>query len=164
MLGGWLFMGFCIAIGLPRGMLHSMTQPLVQPYLFFEGNCEEALEFYKSAIGAQVDMVMRYSESPAPPPPDVVPEGFGDKVMHASFHVGGSMIMASDGCGDVGTFGGFFLSLALATEAEADRYFDALAEGGQVVMPLGETFWSPKFGMLKDKFGVGWMINTTPVS
>lgn len=136
-----------------------MKLPIVQSYLFFSGRCEEALEFYKSAIGAKVDMLMRFSESPEPPPPGMVPPGHENKVMHASFHVGETMIMASDGCGENHPFQGFSLSLGVATEEEADEYFNALAEGGKVEMPLAKTFWSPRYGMLTDKFGMGWMVS-----
>lgn len=140
--------------------MNTQKQPVVQAYLFFNGTCETAVEFYKKALGAQVDMVMRFKESPDAPPPGMVPPGFEDKIMHCSFRVGETMIMASDGCSPGATeFQGFSLSLAVATEAEADRYFAALSEGGAVQMPLGKTFWSPRFGMLTDRFGVGWMIN-----
>lgn len=132
----------------------------IQPYLFFAGNCEEAIEFYRKALGAEVDMMMRFRESPEPPPPGMVPEGWDDKVMHASFRVGGALVMASDGCGeDPQKFEGFSLSLTVPDGATADRMFGALADGGQVTMPLGKTFWSPRFGMLTDRFGVNWMIN-----
>ena len=136
-----------------------MPSPLIQPYLMFGGRCEEALEFYRSALGAQVDMLMRFSESPDPTPPGMLPPGFENKVMHASFRIAGNVLMASDGC-EVGTqFKGFSLSISVATEAEADRYFTALSDGGQVQMPLTKTFWSPRFGMLTDRFGIAWMIN-----
>ena len=136
-----------------------MPSPLIQPYLMFGGRCEEALEFYRSALGAEVDMLLRFSESPDPTPPGMLPPGFENKVMHASFRVAGNVIMASDGC-EVGTqFKGFSLSISVATEAEADRYFTALSDGGQVQMPLTKTFWSPRFGMLTDRFGIAWMIN-----
>lgn len=136
-----------------------MKLPIIQSYLFFSGRCEEALEFYKSAIGARVDMLMRFSESPEPPPPGMVPPGHENKIMHASFHVGETLIMASDGCGENHPFQGFSLSLGVATEEEADKYFNALAEGGKVDMPLAKTFWSPRYGMLTDKFGMGWMVS-----
>jgi PhnB protein len=139
-----------------------MSKPFVQPYLFFGGRCEEALEFYKSALGAVVDMLMHYSDNPEPAPPGMVPPGFENKVMHAEFRIGSTAIMASDGCGNNDPFAGFSLSIGVATEAEADIYFDALAVGGKVTMPLAKTFWSPRFGMLTDKFGMGWMISTTP--
>lgn len=136
---------------------------LIEPYLFFNGRCDEALEFYKSALGAEVQMVMRFKESPDPPPPGMLPPGFEEKIMHASFRVGSTMIMASDGCSkEAPRFEGFSLSLAVATEAEADRYFNALANGGKVQMPLVKTFWSARFGMLEDRFGIRWMVNVVP--
>lgn len=135
---------------------------IVQPYLFFNGRCEEAIEFYRKAIGAEVEILMRFKESPEPHPPGMVPAGWENKVMHASFRIGQTTVMASDGCGEKTAFEGFSLSLSMATEAEADRAFAALADGGQVRMPLTKTFWSPRFGMLQDRFGIGWMINVTP--
>lgn len=137
-------------------------QPVVQPYLFFGGRCDEALTFYQRALGATVDMVMRFKESPDPPPPGVLPAGFEDKIMHSSFRVGGTTVMASDGCEPDQKFAGFSLSLSVPTEAEADRAFAALAEGGQVRMPLGKTFWTSRFGMVTDRFGVGWMVSVFP--
>ena len=136
----------------------------VQAYLFFDGRCEEAVEFYRRALGAEVEMLMRYKESPDPPPPGMVAPGSDNKIMHASFRIGETTVMASDGdcAGRPPTFDGFSLSLAVPNEAEADRVFAALADGGQVRMPLGKTFWSPRFGMLADRFGVGWMINVVP--
>ena len=131
---------------------------IVQPYLFFGGRCEEALAFYRKAVGAQVEMSMKYKDSPEPQPPGMLPKGFEDKIMHSSFRVGQSTLMASDGCSEKTNFEGFSLSISVATEAEADRVFGALAEGGQVTMPLTKTFWSPKFGMLEDRFGLGWMV------
>ena len=136
-----------------------MTNTIVQPYLFFGGRCEEALAFYRSALGAQVDFLMRYKESPEPHPPGMVPPGFENKVMHTTFRIGGTTLMASDGCEEGAKFDGFSLSLAAPTEAEADRAFAALAAGGQVRMPLAKTFWSPRFGMVTDRFGVGWMVS-----
>jgi PhnB protein len=135
-----------------------MTDTIVQPYLMFGGRCEEALEFYRRAVGAEIVKVMLFKDSPQPPPPGVLQPGFENKVMHSSFRIGKSEIMASDGCSQGSTFSGFSLSLAVKAEAEADRYFNALAEGGQVKMPLGKTFWSPRFGMLTDRFGVDWMV------
>jgi PhnB protein len=132
---------------------------IVQPYLFFNGRCEEAVEFYKKALGAEVLMMMRYKESPEQPPAGMLPPGFENKVMHASLRVGQTVVMASDGCSTDGAkFEGFSLSVAVSTPAEVDGIFNALAEGGKVGMPLGKTFWSPRFGMVTDKFGVGWMI------
>jgi PhnB protein len=138
-----------------------MKETIIQPYLFFGGRCEEALEFYKSAIGAKVDIIMYHKDSPDPAPPGMLPPGYENKVMHTSFRVGESLVMASDGCGDT-KFGGFSLSLSLPAEADAQRAYAALAEGGKVVMPLQKTFWSPCFGMLEDKFGVGWMVTVCP--
>lgn len=137
--------------------------PLVEPYLFFNGNCEQAVEFYRQALGAEVSMIMRFKDSPEPPPPGMLAPGYENKVMHTCFRIGQTSVMASDGCGtEAEGFRGFSLSLAVATEAEADRYFNALADGGKVTMPLGKTFWSPRFGMLTDRFGVGWMVNVIP--
>jgi PhnB protein len=132
----------------------------VQPYLFFDGRCEEAVEFYQRALGAKVGMLMRFKESPDPPPPGMVPPDSGDKVMHAELQIGDTVVMASDGsCTGKPSFKGFSLSLTAADAAEADRLFNALADGGQVQMPMGPTFWSPRFGMVADRFGVGWMVN-----
>jgi PhnB protein len=136
-----------------------MTDTLVQPYLLFGGRCEEALAFYRTALGAKVEMMMHFKDSPEPPPPGSLPKGFENKVMHATFRIGGSTIMASDGCEQGQAFKGFSLALAVPTEAEADRLFAALAAGGQVKMPLTKTFWSPRFGMLTDRFGIDWMVN-----
>ncbi|MES1264243.1 MAG: VOC family protein [Variovorax sp.] len=131
----------------------------VQSYLFFDGRCEEALEFYRKAVGAQVTMLMRFKESPDPIPADKVPAGSEDKVMHASFNIGETMLMASDGFAKgQPTFKGFALSLNAADEAEARRLFGALGEGGKVQMPLGKTFWAPAFGMVEDRFGILWMV------
>jgi PhnB protein len=141
--------------------------PIVQSYLTFGGRTEEALAFYATAIGAKTEMIMKFKEAPEPPPADMVPPNWGDKVMHSSFRVGETVLMASDGCGEGGcgngrAFGGFSLSLSVATEAEARRTFDALAAGGKVTMPLNQTFWSPCFGMVEDKFGINWMVIVPP--
>lgn len=135
-----------------------MSEALIQPYLFFGGRCEEAIEFYRQAIGANVEMVMRHQESPDAPPPGMLQPGWEDKVMHASIRVGGALVMMSDGCNDQSQFSGFSLSLTLPTEAEARQAFDGLAVGGTVQMPITKTFWSPCFGMVTDRFGVGWMV------
>jgi PhnB protein len=135
-----------------------MEPPLVQVYLFFGGRCDEAVAFYAETLGAVPEMTMRYRDSPEAPPPGTVPPGYEDKVMHTSFRIGSTTVMASDGCGEETGFGGFSLAVTLPTTDEARRAFDALAAGGSVTMPLGETFWSPCFGMLTDKFGVGWMV------
>ena len=132
----------------------------VQAYLFFNGRCEEAVEFYKQVLGAEVTTLMRFEDSPEEPPPGVLPPGAENKIMHASFQVGDTTVMASDGCSQgQPNFQGFSLSLIVPNAAEADRVFAALADGGQVQMPLDKTFWSPRFGMLTDRFGVSWMVN-----
>ncbi|TMJ55221.1 MAG: VOC family protein [Alphaproteobacteria bacterium] len=133
---------------------------LVQPYLFLDGRCEEALDFYGKTLGAQVEMMMRFKESPEQ---SMVPPDGGDKIMHASFRIGDSTVMASDGrCLGQPAFQGFGLSLTVRDEAEADRVFGALSDGGQVQMPLTETFFSPRFGMVADRFGVCWMVIVEP--
>lgn len=136
-----------------------MSTASIQPYLFFSGRCEEALDFYCKHLGAQVDMMMRFNESPDPTPPEMLQPGFETKIMHASFRIGSSALMASDGCDDSSKFDGFRLAISVATEAEANKAFSALADGGSVMMPLTKTFWSPCFGMVTDKFGVGWMVS-----
>lgn len=135
----------------------------IQPYLFFGGRCEEALEFYKEHLGAQVEMVLRYKDSPEKIPEGRLTPGFEEKVMHSAFHIGKAKLMASDGCGDSPKFAGFSLSLELPTKPEAERVFAALSSDGEVTMPLTQTFWSPYFGMLTDRFGLGWMI-TVPAN
>ena len=131
----------------------------VEPYLFFNGRTEEAIEYYRRALGAEVTMLMRFRDSPEPPQAGMVPPGAEDKVMHSSFSVGDTTIMASDGnCQGQPSFQGFSLSITAANEAEAERKFAALAEGGTVQQPLIETFFSPRFGMVADRFGVSWMI------
>lgn len=135
----------------------------VTPYLFFDGRCEEAIEFYKRALGAEVGMMMRNKESPDPHPPGMLPPGSENKIMHASLRIGDTMVMASDGHAKGNPkFEGFSLSLNAKNEAEAERLFAALSEGGQVRLPLSKTFFSPRFGMLADKFGMGWMIIVEP--
>jgi PhnB protein len=137
----------------------------VQPYLFFDGRCEEAIEFYRQALSAKLLMMMRFKDSPDPPPPGVVPPGSENKIMHASMRLGETEVMASDGsCMGKPSFQGVSLSLSVSSEAEADRLFSVLGEGGQVQMPIGKTFFSPRFGMVADRFGVSWMIVTTPAS
>jgi PhnB protein len=129
----------------------------MEPYLFFEGNCEEALAFYRQALGAEVTTLLRYKESPDP---GMIRPGTENKVMHANLRIGNSTLMASDGlCGGHPSFKGFSLSLTPDGQAEAEHMFAALAKGGQVEMPLAKTFWSPLFGMVTDRFGVSWMIN-----
>jgi PhnB protein len=131
----------------------------VQPYLFFDGRCEEAIDFYRKSLGAEVEMLMRFKDSPEPPRPGMVPPGSENKVMHSCLRIGESRVMASDGhCQGKPSFQGFSLSLTAANAAEADRLFAALADGGQVQLPLTKTFFSPRFGMVADRFGVNWMI------
>jgi PhnB protein len=132
------------------------TAMQVKPYLFFDGRCDEALAFYKTAIGADVKMLMRWKDSPDP---SMCTPGNAEKVMHAQFQVGETTIMTSDGRNSgAPKFEGFALTIAAKTEAEADRLFGALVDGGQVTMAMSKTFFSPRFGMLADKFGVHWMI------
>lgn len=134
----------------------------IQPYLMFDGRCEEAVEFYRSRLGAKVEMLMRFKESPDPPPPGMLPPGSENKVMHSSLRIGDTIVMASDGrCAGQPSFQGFSLSISVPSEADAERIFAALADGGQVQMPLAKTFWSPRFGMVADRFGVSWMVNVT---
>jgi PhnB protein len=134
-----------------------------EPYLFFDGRCEEAIAFYRRALGAEVAMLMRFKDSPEPHEPGMIPPGAGDKVMHASLRIGDTTVLASDGrCQGHPSFQGFALSLTTRDEAEAERLFGALAEGGQVQMPLGQTFFSPRFGMVADRFGVSWMVYVAP--
>ena len=137
-----------------------MSEHHIEPYLFFGGRCEEALDFYRTALGAEIQCVMHHDDSPEPPPPGVLAPGFEHKVMHSSFRIGDSVVMASDGCGNgaEGAFGGFSLSISLSSEADVDRAFAALSKGGTVTLAPTKTFWSPRFAMLKDRFGVGWMI------
>jgi PhnB protein len=132
----------------------------LQPYLFFDGRCEEALEFYKRTLGAKVAMLMRFKDNPDP---NSNPPVADDKVMHARVRIGDTVIFAGDGmCRGSTKFDGFALSLTVADESQADRIFNALAEDGQVVMPLGKTFFSPRFGMTADRFGVTWMVYVAP--
>ena len=132
---------------------------IVQAYLSFDGRCEEAVEFYRRTLGAEVTMLMRFKESPDPPPPGMVPPGAENKVMHASLRIGEATVMASDGrCTGAPSFQGFSLSLDAKDDADAKRLFDALSEGGKVQMPLGKTFFASSFGVVADKFGVPWMV------
>jgi PhnB protein len=127
-----------------------------QPYLFFDGRCEEAIAFYRRTLGAEVTMLMHYKDSPDPAM--VTPET-RDKVMHASLQIGDSTLLASDGrCQGQPSFQGFALSLTVADDAEAERLFGAMADGGQIQMPLTTTFFASRFGMVADRFGVSWMI------
>jgi PhnB protein len=135
----------------------------IQPYLFFDGRAEEAIEFYKRTVGAEVEMMLRFKDSPEPCPEGMVPPGSENKVMHAAVKIGDSMVMASDGnCQNKAAFQGFALSYTVPDENAADRVFAALADGGRVQMPLNKTFFSPRFGMVADKFGVAWMVYVQP--
>jgi PhnB protein len=132
----------------------------ITPYLMFNGRTEEALEFYKKALGAEVVMLMRFKDNPDP---KYNPPNSDEKIMHSSFKVGAATVMASDGdCGGAPTFSGVSLALSVTTPDEAERCFNALAADGQVQMPIGETFFSPRFGMVADKFGVHWMVMAEP--
>ena len=131
----------------------------VEPYLMFNGRCEEALAFYNRAIGAQTTMVMRFDESPDKNHPMPMPPNWDKKVMHSSMQVGNTVVMASDGMNtEPVSYSGVTLSITTDDEAQARRFFDALADGGKVLMAMGKTFWSPCFGMTSDKFGVSWMV------
>ena len=134
----------------------SLTQ--VQPYLLFGGRCEEALEFYQRAAGAKVEMMMRFDQSPDPVPPGMLAPGFEKKVMHAALTLGPQQILACDGMNENERSSGVSLALTVTDEAEVDRLFGALTEGGQVMMAPGRTFWSRRFAMGRDRFGIGWMV------
>jgi PhnB protein len=137
-------------------MTTTEAREIVQPYLFFDGRCEEALDFYRKTLGAEVTALMRFKDSPEPA---ACPPGSANKVMHANVRIGETTVMVSDGrCGGHPNFQGFALSYTVLTEGEAERLFTALAKGGQVQMPLAKTFFSPRFGMVADRFGVSWMI------
>jgi PhnB protein len=128
----------------------------VQPYLFFDGRCEEALEFYKAKLGATVEMMMRYKDSPDK---SGCPAGAENKVMHASFKIGDTTVMGSDGYNSgKPEFKGFSLAISAKDDADAERLFKAISEGGKVQMPMAETFFASRFGMVADKFGIGWMV------
>jgi PhnB protein len=137
----------------------------IQPYLFFEGRCQEAIDFYRQALGAEVSMLMHYRDAPPPPPQSSGPEGCAmpaamlDKVMHASLRIGDAFLLMSDGqCAGTPNFSGFGVSLTAANDAQAARWFAALGEGGEVRMPMGPTFFASSFGMCADRFGVSWMV------
>ncbi|KRB87396.1 VOC family protein [Noviherbaspirillum sp. Root189] len=131
----------------------------VQPYLFFNGQCEEALEFYRKSLEAEVTQLMRFKDSPEPHTPGMLPPGSENKVMHASFRIGDTTVMASDGmCTGTSSFGGISLSIAAQDDARAEQLFAALSEGGKVTMPMSTTFFASRFGMVTDRFGVGWMV------
>jgi PhnB protein len=143
-----------------EGLQRKETVMQLQPYLFFEGRCEEAARFYEGAVGAKVERMIRFKESPDP---GLCRSDQSDKIMHMSLRIGDHTMMASDGqCQGSQTYQGFALSLTVKGETEADRRFKALAEGGKVVQPLIKTFFSPRFGMVTDRFGVSWMIHAAP--
>ena len=130
----------------------------VQPYLNFDGRCDEALEFYKKALGAKVETLMRFKDAPDK---SMITPGSENKVMHSQIQVGDTTLLMSDGrCTGNTNFHGIALAISVASETEAEKTFNALADGGRVQMPLAKTFFSPRFGMLTDKFGLGWMIVT----
>jgi PhnB protein len=132
----------------------------IAPYLFFNGRCDEAIEFYGRALGAEVLMLVRNGESPEPAPPGQLPPGSENKVRHCNLRIGKTVVMASDGfCSGQPDFKGVSLSIAADTVADAERMFAALANGGTVQLPLASTFWSPRFGMVADRFGLGWMVS-----
>lgn len=135
----------------------------IEPYLFFEGRCDEAVEFYRKNLGAEVDTLMRYKESPEPHQPGALPPGSENKVMHAVIKIGDAKVMVSDGrCSGKPVFQGFALTITAPDVAQADKMFSALTDGGQVQMPLAKTFFSPRFGMVTDRFGVLWMVIVMP--
>ena len=144
------------------GPFAETTEQLGGYYVLDLADLDEALEFYRQALGAEVEMVMRFNESPQPPPPGMLQKGFEKKIMHASFRVRGVPLMAADGRDDKSKSDGTWLVLALPTEAECRQAFDALADGGSIQMPLTKTFWSPYFGMVTDRFGLGWMVMVPP--
>ena len=134
----------------------------IQPYLFFDGRCEEAIEFYRKTLGAEPIMLMRWKDCPEPAEPGMTPPS-PEKIMHARLKIGDTTVLMADGmCQSQASFHGFSLSATVRDEAEANRVFNALADGGQVRMPLGKTFFSPAFGVVADKFGVGWMVFVEP--
>lgn len=132
----------------------------IEPYLFFNGCSEEAINYYEKKIGAERQVLIRFADSPEELPEGMLSPGWENKVMHAAIRLGDSVIMLSDGCGpeDI-KFQGFSLSIIIQEESELRRIFEALAEDGEVEMPLGQTFWSPLYGMLTDKFGLSWMLS-----
>jgi len=132
----------------------------IQPYLFFDGRAEEALAFYQKVLGAKIEMLMRFKENPEPA---ANPPGSAEKVMHCAFRIGETQVLASDGnCGGKANFQGFSLALSVKDVPEAKRLFAALGEGGQVQMPFAQTFFSPGFGVVADRYGVSWMVLAEP--
>ena len=136
----------------------------VQPFLTFEGRCEEALTFYQAALGAEILSLMRFKDSPLPEETGARPPGSGDKIMNASLRIGDSVLMASDGrCSGAPEFKGVSLSITLPDPAQASRIFRALAQGGEVLVPMTETFFAQRFGMVADRFGLTWLVLAAPV-
>lgn len=132
----------------------------IEPYLFFDGRCDEAIAFYRNALGADVSMLTRFKNAPDPA---MIRPGTEEKVMHANLRIGDATVLVSDGrCTGQPNFQGFSLAITAADETEADRVFIALSDGGTVTMPMGKTFFSPRFGMLTDRFGVGWIVLVRP--
>jgi uncharacterized glyoxalase superfamily protein PhnB len=136
----------------------AMQKSSINNYLSFSGRCEEALNYYQQNLGAKINFMMRFDQSPDPVPEGMLQPGFENKIMHADFSLGDQKIFASDGCDDKSPFSGFRLSVRVQNEEEAHRIFDVLTKGGNVDMPLGKTFFSPLYGMVTDQFGVGWMV------
>jgi PhnB protein len=133
----------------------------VQPYVSFEGRCDEAIAFYTSALGAEVTMLVRFKDHPEPQPPGMIKPETENKVMHARLRIGDSIVMASDGrCLGTANFAGISLTISAPDKAGAEKLFNALADGGTIKMPFTATFFSPGFGMVNDRFGVPWMILT----
>ena len=129
---------------------------LIRPYLFFDGRCDEAIAFYKKAVGAEVAMLMRWKDAPDK---SMCTPSNENKVMHSCIKIGDSNVMASDGRNTGNPkFEGFALSLDAKTDDEAQTRFKALSDGGEVVMPMGPTFFASSFGMVRDRFGVHWMV------
>lgn len=136
----------------------AMKKAEIKNYLFFSGRCEEAMNFYQQHLGATINFLMRFNESPEPMPEGMLQDGFENKIMHAEFSLANMEIYASDGCNDAESFSGFRLALIVQKKEEAERIFNVLATGGKVDMPLTKTFWSPLYGQVTDQFGVGWMV------
>jgi PhnB protein len=135
----------------------------VQAYLNFDGRCEEALEFYKKALGAEVQMLMRFNQSPEPAPPGMMPPNTGNKIMHSSFRIGDTVVNASDcHCKGHAAFQGISLALTVDSDSQCDRAFNALGDGGKINQPLSKTFFSSRFGVVTDRFGVTWMVLVAP--
>lgn len=133
--------------------------PQLDTYLFFDGNCADAMRFYEATLGGKIEMMLTYGESPEKDNPEHCPPGSESRIMHASMSLDGRLLMASDTpAGHFKPMAGFALSLSYPSAAEAGRIFDKLAEGGQVMMPMGKTFWAEAFGMLTDRFGTPWMV------